>query len=98
VDRGRWQRLSLREQMGHITSEIARATHWEDRGDLFNRNRALERALELLDLTLACRRETRCREWTRLREVTADLFLQAGMYRISLKDLLHYGLSFLLRK
>lgn len=48
---GRWQLLSLMEQLGHVGSEVDRAisAHMQGRQDRFER--ALERALELFDLT-----------------------------------------------
>lgn len=48
---GRWQSLSLIEQLGNVGSEVERAirAHAERRQDRFDR--ALDRALELFDLT-----------------------------------------------
>jgi hypothetical protein len=50
---GRWQTLSLMEQLGNIGSEVERAlrAHAQGRHDRFER--ALDRALELFDLTAA---------------------------------------------
>lgn len=61
--------------MGNIGSELARATHWEAKGDPEQRNRSLERALELLDHTLDDARWGRgIREIARMREVVAAWF------------------------
>lgn len=95
MDKERWQRLSLREQIGHVTSEIARARGWEERRDVLSRNKALERALELVDLTLGCTNGLRRRELARFREVLCDCLIQSGLYRVSLLDLERYGFSFL---
>ena len=48
---GRWQTLSLMEQLGNVGSEVDRAirAHAQGRGD--RAERALDRALELFDLT-----------------------------------------------
>ena len=48
---GRWQTLSLIEQLGNVGSEVDRAirAHAQGRGDRLER--ALDRALELFDLT-----------------------------------------------
>ena len=48
---GRWQSLSLAEQLGNVGSEVERAirAHAAGRHDRFER--ALDRALELFDLT-----------------------------------------------
>ncbi len=45
----RWQKISKRDQLGHVAAEIARARGAEDQ-NLFRA--ILERALELVDLTL----------------------------------------------
>ena len=50
---GRWQTFSLSEQLGNIGSEIERAIKWGGRGDIEHRAKALERSIELLDLTIA---------------------------------------------
>lgn len=45
----RWQKISKRDQLGHVAAEIARARGAKDQ-NLFRA--ILERALELVDLTL----------------------------------------------
>ncbi|MEK7164399.1 MAG: hypothetical protein AAB779_00470 [Patescibacteria group bacterium] len=40
-------------QMGNIGSEITRARVWQEKGDMSSRDRALRRALGLLDILLA---------------------------------------------
>jgi hypothetical protein len=72
---GRWFRLSLVEQLANVGSEIERAIRWRGKGNAESGRRAFERALELLDLTIADERNrSRLRELTRLREVLADYF------------------------
>ena len=95
MDDNRWKSLGIREQMGHITSEITRARHWEAKKDRASRNSALERALELIDKTLECSTPQRQSEISRLREVTAHCFAESNVYDISLEDLERYGLSHL---
>lgn len=91
----RWQGFSLAEQLGNIGSEISRARHWEESLDYINREKALERALELLDLTVADKRwQSRLRELTRLREIIDDLIAKTKIYNISLKDLEKFCLGF----
>ena len=53
---GRWQTLTLMEQLGNVGSEVERAirAHEQRRTDRFEN--ALARALELFDLTAADRR------------------------------------------
>ena len=48
---GGWARFSLDEQMANIGSEVGRAAKWQDE-DISLFQGAVERALELFDLTL----------------------------------------------
>jgi hypothetical protein len=72
---GRWFRLSLVEQLANVGSEIERTMRWREKGNAEYGRRAFERALELLDLTIADEKHRlRLKELTRLREVLADYF------------------------
>jgi hypothetical protein len=72
---GRWFQLSLIEQLANTGSEVERALNWQQRGSSEHSMRAVERALELLDLTIAdARNRGRLRELTRVREVLVDYF------------------------
>ena len=95
MDKDRWQRLSVQDQLGHITSEFVRAKNWQVKNDLENRNRALERALELIDATLENCAPSKRNEFARLREVTAHCFAGSDAYDVSLDDLERYGMSHL---
>jgi len=95
INKERWYKLSYCEQMGHIGSEIARARIWEDKNDWQSRNRALERALELIDITKDdSRLYKRRRELCYLHEIVADKYIDAAIYNTSLKDLEKYCLDF----
>ena len=74
----------------------SRALHWESKDKkLFDG--AVERALELFDLTLEDQRwRGRRREIRRAREVFCDLVFGDGVYRSSLQELDKYFLSFAL--
>jgi hypothetical protein len=73
--RGRWQAFPLVEQLANVGSEVERALDWAARGNPEYSNRALERGLELLELTIADpRHRHRLKELTRLREVLLDYF------------------------
>ena len=48
---GRWQTLTLVEQLGNVGSEVDRALRAREHGKLDRMERALDRALELFDLT-----------------------------------------------
>lgn len=63
------------EQLGNVGSEVERALTWQQRGNDEHRTRAVERALELLDLTISdARNLRRLKELTRVREVLVDYF------------------------
>jgi hypothetical protein len=80
---GRWFELTLCEQLGHVGSEVERALKWKAR-DAAIAQGALERALELIDLTLADPRQlgrvARLREIARAREVLLDFFVGENEY------------------
>jgi len=91
---GRWQTLSLLEQLGNVGSEVGRMRRWRDR-DARLAAAAFERALELLDLTLADPRwRGRRREIARAREVLCDAAAGGGEYGTTLDDLDRYFLAF----
>lgn len=73
---GRWRQLSFLEQMANIGSEVERTILWKEKGNKEYSEQAFERALELLDLTIADKRNNlRLKELTRLRETLADFFV-----------------------
>jgi hypothetical protein len=90
---GRWQTLSLAEQLGNIGSEISRAIRWSGRNDQLARG-AFERALELFDLTLDDPRHRqsppRLRELARAREVVVDFFGGSNRYGSTAASLQKY--------
>lgn len=90
---GRWWELSLATQLGNVGSEVGRALKWRDR-DARLAQGALERALELLDLTLADPRHrrspARLRELARAREVTVDFLAGQNQYQSTAASLLRY--------
>lgn len=72
---GRWSQLSLVEQMANIGSEVSRALNWRNKNNEEYCRRAVIRALELIDLTLAGTRGfPRYKELARLREAVVDYF------------------------
>ncbi|OGD10823.1 MAG: hypothetical protein A2Y86_03530 [Candidatus Aminicenantes bacterium RBG_13_62_12] len=81
---GRWRSLSLIEQLANIGSEVERALNWRDKGNPIYSQRALERALELIGLTVEDpRHRARLKEITRLREAILDYFLGENLYQSS---------------
>ena len=72
---GRWAEMSLCEQMANVGSEISRAFSWRNKGKEDLSKRAVNRALELLDLTIASiRGYSRLKELSRVREGLVDHF------------------------
>ncbi len=90
---GRWWTLSLAEQLGNVGSEISRASGWTGRNPTLA-ERALHRALELIDLTLADPRlrssRARLREIARAREVVVDFFAGPNQYGSTAASLQKY--------
>ena len=91
---GKWHKLSLLEQMGNVGSEVSRAIHWQNKDQkLFDR--AIDRALELLDLTIQDSRwRGRLKELVRVRELLADAIFGGKEYGTSFEDLNRYFFNF----
>ena len=80
-----------------IGSEIAQARFWEERGDEAARDKALMRALELIDLTIAVvPLKSRFREIGRFREVVCDWFYRKNVYAVTPLELENYCTQFVL--
>jgi hypothetical protein len=78
---GRWFELDLVEQLANIGSEVERTISWRNKGNADYSNRAFERALELLDLTLADKKNRgRLKEPCRVREMLVDYFCGKNEY------------------
>jgi hypothetical protein len=93
---GAWFRLSLAEQLGNVGSEVSRASRWRGKDeDLFAG--AVDRALELIDLTIRDSRwRHRLKEIVRVREVLCDAVLGGSEYGSTLEDLDRYFRQFAL--
>jgi len=87
---GRWFNFSLAEQLGNIGSEVLRASRQKDK-DSKSFWLAVERALELFDLTLSDGR-WKGRRWeiARAREVFCDAVYGGKLYQSSFSDLVRY--------
>jgi hypothetical protein len=91
---GRWHELSLAEQLGNVGAEVGRMYRRRGPGQDVS-PAAFERALELLDLTLADPRwRGRRREIARAREILCDAALGGHEYGVTLDDLDRYFLAF----
>jgi hypothetical protein len=93
---GRWQTLSLVEQLANIGSEVGRALRAASQGNEPRTWSALERALELFDLTAADPRHAgrRRREVLRAREVVCDFLVGDNVYGSTADSLDRYFLQF----
>ena len=93
----RWSRLSLAEQMGNIGSEVERALRWREKKDAVLEQKAFDRTLALIDLTLADERFChRLKEIARTREVLCDFFQGGINFSISAEELRRYFMQFAL--
>ncbi len=91
---GRWQTLSLSEQLGNVGSEVGRALKARDRHSA-RFQPAFDRALELLDLTIADpRHRGRLRELCRVREVVCDYLAGDNVYGSTDDTMDRYFLAF----
>ena len=95
LTKGRWFQLSLAEQLANIGSEVSRARKWEGKDESIFWG-AVDRALELFDLTLMDSRwrKGRLLEIARVREVFCDALFGGKNYQSSLEDLERYFLLF----
>ena len=80
---GRWKSFSLVEQLANVGSEVERAIAWRDKNREYSK-KAFERALELLDLTIADpKNKNGLKEIIRLREFLVDYFVFDNQYLLS---------------
>lgn len=78
---GRWARMSLAEQLGHIGSEVSRALNWQAKGNDDYSQKASARAIELILLSLQGQcTESQYREVACLHETVADYFYGENRY------------------
>ena len=79
IDRQRWWKLSIYEQMANIGSEVGRSIKAYRRGDEERFNKALDRALDLFSATaegLVHKSPCRLREVLRARDEYLKLFFE----------------------
>ena len=94
---GRWSTFSISEQLGNVGSEFERAANAFQRGNHQRFEKAFERMLELLDLTVEdpkWRAAGRLRELLRLREEICDVFHGNETFGTSIETLKKYFLYF----
>ena len=92
---GRWHELSLVEQLANIGSEVGRAARAKSTEDETRLASALDRCLELFDLTLADDRWRHCRrEIARARETVCDFLVGDNVFGLTAESLDQYFLPF----
>ena len=92
---GRWKQLSFLEQMANIGSEVERALNWRAKQNPTYSQKAFERALELVDLTLDNVTGTaRFKELSRVREAIVDYFAGSNQFRSTETSWRKYFLPF----
>lgn len=93
---GRWSDLTLSEQLANIGSEVGRAMRAKASGNASRMTAAIERALELFDLSLAdVRWRGRRREICRAREVVCDFLVGENAFGSTETFLDAYFLAFM---
>ncbi len=95
---GKWFQMTAMEQLGNIGSEIERSLKWHAKNEFENRDKAIDRMLDLIDLTVQDPKwKYRLKELLRTREVVCDYFFGNNTYLISpdtlRKEFLYYGIA-----
>ncbi len=76
----KWESLSFVDQMANIGAEVGRTINWREK-DGNTSSAALDRGLELLDLTIEdSKNKTKLKELCRTRELLADYFYFDNTY------------------
>ena len=73
----RWQKFSVKQRELMIANELNRAKNWIEKKDLGEVKNCYERALELLDLTIATtKNKNRLKEYLKLREMMGKFYIE----------------------
>ncbi len=91
-----WEQKNLAKQMANIGMEVERAIAWKKKGNQEYSKLAFYRCLELLDLTIADKKNRiRLIELVKLREVLVDYFIYDNLYNFSEESWSKYFYPFL---
>lgn len=89
--------MPLLEQLSNIGSEVERALMWSAKKNSAFTQKSLDRALELIDLSLdSTQNFPRLKELARVREILVDYFLGQNEYQSSENSWRKYFLHFTL--
>lgn len=92
---GRWQKMSLAEQLGNVGSEVGRALKAKEQGNVSRMESAFDRALELLDLTIVgAKTPSEIKELCRVRGSVADYFYGTNEFQSTAASLDKYFYHF----
>jgi hypothetical protein len=81
---GKWFTISLIEQLANIGSDVERTIKWKNVGNHEYSQRAFERVLELIDVTiLDPKNKGRLKEVLLMREALVDYFVNDNEYKSS---------------
>ncbi|KKR32845.1 MAG: hypothetical protein UT63_C0030G0003 [Candidatus Gottesmanbacteria bacterium GW2011_GWC2_39_8] len=81
---GKWFKMTFFEQMANVGSEVERTINWKNKGVESISQKAFERCLELLYLTIEDKKNrSRLKELTRVYEVLVDYFSGENIYHSS---------------
>lgn len=81
LESGRWFKMSMVEQLANVACDIERTIRWRNAGDIKLSSDAFDRALELIDFTIADpKNKHRLREVVRARELLVDHFMYDNIY------------------
>ncbi len=88
---GRWKEMPFLERMANIAGEVERALSWRAKNNAEYSRGAFERALELLDLTLAYpQKRSHLKEIARVREALVDYFYGTNEFKSTDASLRRY--------
>jgi hypothetical protein len=91
----RWNSLSIIEQMANIGCDIERTISWRNKGELVDSRNAFERALELLQFTIADpKNRRRLKELCRAKEALIDYFVYDNEYSSTDESWQNYFFNF----
>ncbi len=77
----KWDKMPFIEKLANTGSEVERALNWKKKNNPEYAEKALTRALELLEITIGSTGEySRLRELARLREALLDYFYGSNSY------------------
>jgi len=93
LSEGRWTELSFSQQMANVGSEVSRTKNWLIKGNQQQAERAFDRCLELIYLTIKfANRPAIYREICRFREFFCNAYLEKDIKELEYFD--HYCTQF----